>query len=69
MYMVTDRGPLRHWLKVICRREDDKCDCGVIQNAVHLLRCPLIDIADGKRRSAEEIWGDPGPEWCRAVAD
>ena len=35
-FIVTDRGPLRRWLKVIGRRPEDKCDCGEIQNAVHV---------------------------------
>ena len=64
-YIVTDRGPMRAWQKVIGRREDNLCDCGRIQNAVHLLCCPLI--GDGKGRTLEECMEDS--EWCRKVAD
>lgn len=51
VYVVTGRGPLRWWLKTIGRREDDKCDCRVTQNAAQLLRCSLV--GDGKR----VLWG------------
>ena len=64
-YIVTDKGPLRSWLKIIGRRDDDRRDCGSIQNAVHLMRCPVV--GDGKGRIEEEVWSDQ--EWCRAVAD
>lgn len=64
-YIVTGRGPTRWWLKVIGRRDDDRCDCGSIQNAAHLLSCPLI--ADGMGRTVEECWEDQ--QWCRAVAE
>ena len=47
------------------RNEDDKCGCGEVQNAAHLLQCPLI--GDGKGRSWDECKKDR--EWCRAVAD
>ena len=52
-YIVTGKAPLRHWLELIGRRDDDRCSCGSIQNAAHLLRCPLI--GDGKGRVEEEI--------------
>ena len=58
MYIVTDWGPLRWWLKVIGRREDGRCGCGVTQNAAHLLRCPLV--GDGEGRSMEECYRDGG---------
>lgn len=43
-------------LKVIGRRDDDKCDCGSTQNAAHLLQSPRI--GDGKGRTMEECYGD-----------
>lgn len=64
-YVVTDRGPLRSWLKTIGRRGDDRCECSSIQNAAHLMRCPLV--GDGKGRLEEEVWNDL--EWCKAVAE
>lgn len=60
--MVTDWGPHKWWLKVIWRTEDDKCSCGVSQNAVYLRRFPLI--GDCKGRSLEEVW-----EYYQVVAD
>ena len=57
-------GNPRSW-KVIGRREDDLCDCGEVQNGIHLLHCPLI--GDGKGRSLEECMKDS--EWCKEVAD
>ena len=50
-YIMTDRGPLRSWLKKIGRREDDRCDWGSIQNAAHLIRYPLV--GDGKGRAED----------------
>ena len=41
------------------------CDCGVTQNAAHLLQCPLV--GDGKGKSMEQCQQDE--VWCRAVAD
>lgn len=64
-YIVTDRGPMKRWLGVIRRSEDQKCGCGEIQNAVHLRRCERI--GDSKGRSLEECQLDM--EWCAAVAD
>ena len=29
-HVVTDRGPLRHWLRVVGRSEEDRCECGSI---------------------------------------
>lgn len=64
-YIVTDRGLLKRWLWVIGPAEDDKCECGVAQNAAHLLRCSLV--GDGKGRTVEEAMEDR--EWCRAIAE
>ena len=64
-FIVTDRGPLRRWQWVIKRADVPFCQCGEIQNAVHLTRCPLI--ADGAGRSLEQVWKDK--EWCGAVAE
>ena len=64
-YVMTDRGLLGGWLKVIGRSEDDRCGCGEIQNAVHLRRCKLV--GDGKGRRIEECQKDM--EWCEAVTD
>ena len=50
---------------MIGRREDDLCDCGEVQNAVHLLRCPLI--GDGRGRSRDDCYKDE--EWCNAVEE
>jgi len=44
---------------VIGKAEDDKCECGIAQNAAHLL-------GDGMGRSLGEARQDP--EWCREVA-
>ena len=55
----------KSWLKLIGRREDGKCDCREIQNAAHLLHCPLV--GDGKGRTREECFN--GSEWCKMVAD
>lgn len=63
-YVVTGRGPQRWWQRVIGRREDDRCECGVAQNVAHLLKCSLV--GDGKGRTAKEVWG---PDRCKAVAD
>lgn len=52
VYVATDRGPLRRWLKIIGRRDDDLCECGEVQNAVHLRRFQMV--GDGKGRSMEE---------------
>ena len=52
-------GPIKRWLWVIGRAEDDKCECGVADNAVHLFRCPLV--GDWKGRVVEEASWDP--EW------
>ena len=35
-YNLTDRGPLKRWLTVIGRSEEQNCQCGEPQNAVHL---------------------------------
>jgi len=45
-WIKADRGPLKRWLWVIGRAEDDKCECGVAQSAAHLLECPLV--GDGR---------------------
>ena len=64
-YLVTDRGPLKHWVWVIGRSQEQECQCGEIQNAVHLRRCHLI--GDGKGRSIEEAMNDSA--WCEEVAN
>ena len=40
-----------------------RCECGVAQNAAHLLECPKV--GNGRGRVFEQIWRDP--EWCRKV--
>ena len=65
VYITTGKGPLKHRLKVIGRSEDDRCECGESQNAVHLRRCLLI--GDGKGWSMAECQKDA--EWCGAVVD
>lgn len=65
VYIVTDRGPPKRWLRIIGRGEEDRCECREIQNAVHLRRCGLV--GDGKGRSMEECIKDAG--WCEEVAD
>ena len=65
MYVVTDRGPTKWWLKVIGRGESDKCECEEVQNAAHLRRCGLI--GDGKGREIEGCSEDE--EWCKAVEE
>ena len=39
------------------------CECGVAQNAAHLLESPKVD--DGRGMTTEQVWRDP--EWCREV--
>ena len=63
--MMTDRSPLKRWLKIIERGDDGRCECGEVQNTVHLRRCHRV--GDGKGRSIEECQEDP--EWCKAVVD
>ena len=48
-FIVTDRGPMKWWQWVIKRADNPFCQCGEIQNAVHLMRCRLV--ADGEGRS------------------
>ena len=64
-YVITDRGPLKQWLFKIGRSADGQCQCGEVQNAVHIRRCHLR--GDAKGRSVEECLKDQ--EWCGAVAD
>ena len=65
VYIVTDRGLIKWWLKVIGRRDGDLCKCRQVQSAAHLLQCPLV--GDAKGRSVEECYKDK--EWCKAVAE
>jgi len=62
-YIVTDRGPFRHWLHHIGKAGDGKCKCGVTQNSAHITECG--EVGDGKRRKIEEIWTDQA--WCAEV--
>ena len=64
-FIVTDRGPMKRWLWVIGRAEEQTCPCGEIQNAVHLRRCQLV--ANGAGRSMEQCWEDK--EWCGELVD
>ena len=64
-FIVTDRGPMKRWQWVIGRAEEQTCQCGEIQNAVHLRRCRLV--ADGAGRSMEQCWKDR--EWCGELVD
>ena len=64
-FIVTDRGRMKRWQWVIKRADNSFCQCGEIQNAVHLMRCRLV--ADGKGRSPEQVGEDR--EWCQAVVD
>ena len=61
--MVTDKGPMKVWVHKIGRAEDNKCGCGIPQNAAHLLKC--TEVGDGKGRSREEMLQDE--EWLSAV--
>ena len=63
-YVLTDRGPMKRWLWVIGRSQEQECQCGEVQNAVHLRRCQLI--GDGKGGTVEECMNDSG--WCEEVA-
>jgi len=49
-YVTTDRGSLKCWPWVIWRAEDDKCECGIAQNAVHMVGCLLVGDGKGGRR-------------------
>ena len=64
-YVVTDRGPMKTWLKVISRSDSALCDCRQVQNAAHLLRCGLV--GDRRGRRIEECYEDK--EWCKAVEE
>ena len=64
-FITTDRGPMKRWQWVIKRADSQMCQCGEIQNAVHLRRCQLV--ADGAGRSPEQVWVDK--EWCAALVD
>ena len=64
-YITTDRGPMRSWLKIIQRSQDDQCECGEAQNAVHLRQCKLV--GDGRGRTLEQCQQEM--EWCEAVVD
>lgn len=55
-YVVTNRGPLKRWMWVIGRSDEQNCQCGEPQNAVHLRRCKLV--GDGKGQSIEECMKD-----------
>ena len=63
-YIVTDKGPLKRWVWIIGRSQEQLCACGEVQNAVHIRRCGLV--GDGKGRSIEEAMKDR--EWCEEVA-
>jgi len=62
--ITTDCRPLKYWLRVISRAEEDECECGVAQNTAHILECTLE--GGGSGRMAEEARRDP--EWYREVA-
>ena len=64
-FIVTDRGPMKRWRWIIGRAEEQTCQCGEVQNAVHLRRCQLV--ADGAGRSVEQCWNDR--EWCGELVD
>ena len=64
-YVTTDRGPMKSWSKFIGRSQDDRCECGESQNAVHLRKCALV--GDGKGRTLAQCEQDM--EWCEAVAE
>ena len=55
-FIATDREPMKRWLAVIGRADESRCECGEIQNAVHLRRCERV--GDGKGRSMEECFTD-----------
>lgn len=56
---------MKRWLWVIGRSQEQECQCGEIQNAVHLRRCHLI--GDGKGRTIEEVM--TGSAWCEDLAN
>ena len=64
-FIVTDRGPMKWWQWVIKRADNPFCQCGEIQNAVHLTRCYLV--THGKGKSPEQVGEDR--EWCQMVVD
>jgi len=43
-------APLRNWLQTIGRMEEGMCECGVAQNAAHLLRYTRVGDGRGRRR-------------------
>ena len=55
----TESCYLGRYATVIDRREDGKCDCGIIQNTAHILQCLLIAEETGRTAELEEIWGGP----------
>ena len=64
-FITTDRGPMKHGQWIMKRADNPFCQCGEIQNAVHLMRCRLV--VDGKGRRPEQVGEDR--EWCQAVVD
>ena len=66
-YILTDRGPMKRWLRVIGRAQEQACRCGEPQNATHLRRCLLIQDGRGRPRSIEESMEDR--EWCEEVVN
>jgi len=63
VYMETDKGSQRKWLREIGKTEEPWCVCDgwTTQNAVHLQRYPWV--GDGKGRSAEQMWRDDARWW------
>ena len=63
--IVTNHEPIKSWQWVIKRADNPFCQCGEIQNEVHLTRCRFV--ADGKGRNPEQVGEDR--EWCQIVMD
>ena len=57
------KGLRKVWLHRIRRGEDNKCECGELQNAAHIMRCEKV----GNRRGRSIQEAEQHQEWCEAV--
>jgi len=63
-YLHTDKGPMKAYLHMIGRAEDNLCSCGEVQNAAHLMASGCVG---GLKRKWEDIWTDR--EFCAKVGE
>jgi len=60
VYMVTDKGPQRQWIKEIGKTEEQ---WWCVMGGHHRMRW----VGDGMGRSWQQMWGDE--RWCEQVAE